>query len=243
MIYPLSGKDVIRRLQVTVMRIWGQDKGGRASPPPSQRVRSTMVGLHLYQSSAGCLAFEKPESLTRCLPTVLAHPAVVTRLDARPWSPGIEFFCTGERRRKHVAHAFARSHCDWILRGFVRRNDTVHQEVQLAAHLRNQYPARSVIYGHRWGASEGVTLARKLGQDGIPVLLTIQVDNVSKLGEDDIWIPANVGQAVNFYQLNGLLHGRREILAADGSQTQILGNFQVDDKTKLVNCEGFPWYA
>ena len=88
-----------------------------------------------------------------------------------------------------------------------------------------------------------MTLARKLGQDGIPVLLTIQVDNVSKLGEDDRWIPANVGQAVNFYQLNGLLHGRRQILAADGLRTQILGNFQVDDKTKRVNCEGFPWYA
>jgi hypothetical protein len=166
--------------------------------------------------------------------------------------------------------------------GFVRHNDAVHQEVQLAAHLRNEYPARMqvkifenrqgreahrevlemldadrdgelsdrekrtariVIYGHSWGASEGVTLARRLGQDGIPVLLTIQVDSVTKLGEDDKVIPSNVGQAVNFYQLNGLLHGRREILAADGSRTQILGNFQVDYKTKRVNCEGFPWYA
>lgn len=166
--------------------------------------------------------------------------------------------------------------------GFVRRNDTVHQEVQLAAHLRNQYPvrmqvqifenrqgreahravlgmldadrngelsdrekrtARIVIYGHSWGASEGVTLARRLGQDGIPVLLTIQVDSVSKLGEDDKMIPANVGQAVNFYQLNGLLHGRREILAADRLRTQILGNFQVDYRTRRVSCDGFPWYA
>jgi hypothetical protein len=166
--------------------------------------------------------------------------------------------------------------------GFVKRNDTVHQEVQLAAHLREQYPARMqvrifenrqgrqahrevlemldanrdgqlsdrerrtariVIYGHSWGASEGVTLARRLGQDGIPVLLTIQVDSVTKLGEDDRVIPANVGQAVNFFQRNGLLHGRREILAADGSRTQILGNFQVDYKIKRVNCEGFPWYA
>ena len=166
--------------------------------------------------------------------------------------------------------------------GFVHRNDTVHQEVQLAAHLRKQYPARMqvkmfenrqgrqahrevlemldadrdgelsdqekraariVIYGHSWGASEGVTLARTLGQDGIPVLLTIQVDSVSKSGEDDRWIPANVGQAVNFYQLNGLLHGRSKILAADSSRTEILGNYRVDYKTKHVNCNGFPWYA
>ena len=75
------------------------------------------------------------------------------------------------------------------------------------------------------------------------MLLTIQVDSVSKLGEDDRWIPANVSQAVNFYQVNGLLHGRREILAADSSRTEILGNFQVDYKTKRVNCDGFPWYA
>src|SRR5579872_4256003 len=166
--------------------------------------------------------------------------------------------------------------------GFVKRNDTVHQEVQLAAHLRKQYPtrmqvkmfenrqgrqahrevlemldadrdgelsdrekrtARIVIYGHSWGASEGITLARKLGQEGIPVLLTIQVDSVTKLGEDDRWIPANVGEAINFYQVNGLLHGRREILAADSSRTQILGNYRVDYRTKRVNCNGFPWYA
>ena len=34
----------------------------------------------------------------------------------------------------------------------------------------------SIIYGHSWGASETVTLARELGRRGIPVLLTIQVD-------------------------------------------------------------------
>ena len=36
---------------------------------------------------------------------------------------------------------------------------------------------------------------------------------------------------------------RREILAADRSRTQILGNYQMDYKTKRVNCDGFPWYA
>jgi len=166
--------------------------------------------------------------------------------------------------------------------GFVRRNDRVHQEVQVAAHLRKQYPARMqvkmfenrqgrrgfpevlelldadrdgelsdrekhtariVIYGHSWGASEGITLARRLGEDGIPVLLTIQVDSVEKIGEDDRIIPANVEQAVNFYQRNGLLHGRRQIRAADGFRTQILGNFQVDYKSRRVTCDGFPWYA
>lgn len=41
--------------------------------------------------------------------------------------------------------------------------------------------ARIVIYGHSWGASETVTLARRLNQLGIPVLLTIQVDSVESL--------------------------------------------------------------
>jgi len=103
--------------------------------------------------------------------------------------------------------------------------------------------ARIAIYGHSWGGSETVTLARALGKDGIPVLLTVQVDSVAKLGEDDRSIPSNVAQAVNFYQQDGLLHGRARIHAADASRTQILGNFQFDYKNNPVNCDGYPWYA
>jgi|SRR5579863_5890874 len=166
--------------------------------------------------------------------------------------------------------------------GFVRQNNAVHQEVQLATHLREEYPAgmqarifknrqgrqahqavlqwldadhdgalsddekraaRIVLYGHSWGASEVVSLARMLQKDGIPVLLTIQVDSVSKAGEDDRLIPANVAQAVNFFQRNGFLHGRREIRAVDHSRTLILGNFQLDYSTTRIDCEGYPWYA
>ncbi len=103
--------------------------------------------------------------------------------------------------------------------------------------------ARIVLYGHSWGASEVVTMARQLQKDGVPVLLTIQVDSVSKLGEQDGSIPANVAEAINFYQLDGLLHGRSEILAADPSKTQILGNFQSNYKTQKVNTSAYPWYA
>lgn len=103
--------------------------------------------------------------------------------------------------------------------------------------------ARIAIYGHSWGASETVTLARALGKEGIPVLLTVQVDSIAKFGENDESIPANVAEAVNFYQRRGLLHGRPLIRAADTSRTQILGNFQFDYKTHSINCEGYPWYA
>jgi|SRR5579872_6391726 len=103
--------------------------------------------------------------------------------------------------------------------------------------------ARIAIYGHSWGASETVALARALGRDGIPVLLTVQVDSVAKSGEDDGLIPANVAQAVNFYQSDGLLHGRQLIRANDPSRTRILGNFQFDYKTHPVDCSAYPWYA
>jgi hypothetical protein len=103
--------------------------------------------------------------------------------------------------------------------------------------------ARIAIYGHSWGASEAITLARTLARDQIPVIITIQVDSVQKLGEDDHWIPANVTQAVNFYQSEGLLHGRSQIRAADASRTKILGNFQFGYKSKPMSVAGYPWFA
>jgi hypothetical protein len=50
-------------------------------------------------------------------------------------------------------------------------------------------------------------------------------------------------QAVNFYQLDGLLHGRPLIHAADSSRTQILGNFQSEYRDRSVNCAGYSWFA
>lgn len=102
--------------------------------------------------------------------------------------------------------------------------------------------ARIIIFGHSWGASEAVELARQLEKDGIPVVLTIQVDSVSKRGEDDAVIPANVVQAVNFYQLDGMLHGQAQIRAANPEHTRILGNFRSDYKTKPLSCGQYPWW-
>jgi pimeloyl-ACP methyl ester carboxylesterase len=103
--------------------------------------------------------------------------------------------------------------------------------------------ARIVLYGHSWGASEAVAMARQLERDGVPVLLVVQVDGVPKLGENDGVIPANVAQAVNYYQLDGLLHGRRKIRAADPAATTILGNFRLTYKDGGVACPGYPWYT
>lgn len=109
--------------------------------------------------------------------------------------------------------------------GYIGHTNAIHQEVQLATHLREEYPsdlavevfenhsgplaherilqlldtdhdgslsadekhkARIVLYGHSWGASEAVTTARALQSDGVPVLLTIQIDSVSKHGETTV---------------------------------------------------------
>lgn len=103
--------------------------------------------------------------------------------------------------------------------------------------------AQIIIYGHSWGGSETVRLAKVLQSESIPVLLTVQVDSVAKIGEDDSLIPANVAEAVNYYQTNGMLHGRPKIRAADPSRTKILGNYHFDYGLHQIHCEGHPWYA
>jgi hypothetical protein len=165
--------------------------------------------------------------------------------------------------------------------GFVTHDNMVHSGVQLAARLRDAYPAevyvevfenrrrekayreilmildtdhdgklsdeekqkaRIIIYGMSWGASETVALAKELDGDHIPVLLTVQVDSVAKIRENDELIPANVGEAANFYQSDGLLRGRPKIRAADETRTRILGNFRFEYKSKNIRCDEYPWY-
>jgi hypothetical protein len=166
--------------------------------------------------------------------------------------------------------------------GFVKYNDVVHNEVQLADRLRKESPtgtivemfenhrgdtaymrilklldtnhdgtpspdekryARIILYGHSWGASEIVTLARRLEKNGIPVLLTVQVDSVQKTGENDVVIPANVAQAANFYQTDGFLHGESKIRAADETRTKVIGNFRFSYIETPYICSGYPWYT
>jgi hypothetical protein len=102
--------------------------------------------------------------------------------------------------------------------------------------------ARIMLYGHSWGGSAAITLARELGKDGIPVLLTIQVDSVAKFSQNDSLIPANVAQAANYYQPDGLIHGQTAIRAADPTRTKIIGNFRFDYKGVAYACGAYPWY-
>jgi len=102
--------------------------------------------------------------------------------------------------------------------------------------------AHIVLFGHSWGASAAVILARELARIDIPVLLTVQVDSVAKLWQHDAVIPDNVTAAVNFYQPHGLIHGRARISAANSSKTEILGNYRYDYREQPVRCESMSWF-
>ncbi len=125
------------------------------------------------------------------------------------------------------------------------RGEQAHREILrlIDASTPNRQAARVILYGHSWGASEAVAVARQLERDGVPVQLLAQVDGVSKRQQDDAVIPANVAQAINFYQTEGLLHGRSEIRAANPATTKILGNIRLTYKDNDVPCPGYPWFA
>jgi hypothetical protein len=138
----------------------------------------------------------------------------------------------------HV-EVFENRHRQDAYRKILQLLDIAHTGKLSAAEKRD---ARIIIYGMSWGGSETLALARELEAQEIPVLLTIQVDSIAKPRENDELIPANVVEAANFYQANGLLHGRPQIRAEDQERTRILGNFRYDYDANSLRCEGYPWY-
>jgi hypothetical protein len=148
--------------------------------------------------------------------------------------------------------------------GFVHRDEPHHPEVGLNSNVNEAYQTilresnildggpfseikarrpKILLFGHSWGASAVVRLARKLDHVGIPVALTIQVDSVAKPFTNDAIIPSNVSEAANFYQVHGLIHGRSRITAANVKRTRIIGNFRRDYETEPAACLYFPWYS
>ena len=123
----------------------------------------------------------------------------------------------------------------WIL-------DRLGAPQNASAVTEDQSKARIFLFGHSWGASAAVYLARQLERDRVPVSLTVQVDSISKNGRDDSVIPANVAEAMNFYQTRGFLHGRPAITAADPLRTKILGNVRLTYEKAPPECRAYPWY-
>jgi len=141
-----------------------------------------------------------------------------------------------------VVHAevFANHDGRHALRRVVQLLDT-NGDGALAPSEKEQ--ASIIIYGHSWGASQAITLARELEGLDIPVLLTIQVDSVHKPAHEDAVVPSNVRSAVNFYQTKGVIHGRPHVRASDPQRTTIIGNFQMTYQDRRINCDNYPWIA
>lgn len=156
--------------------------------------------------------------------------------------PEVQFAAYLRDRYPSAIHAevFANHEGQKALREVLRILDTDRDGVLTAAEKEQ---ANIIIYGHSWGASQSVTLARELGRRGIPVLLTIQIDIIGKPGQGGSTIPPNVISAVNFYQPRGLLHGHSQIRAADPARTKILGNFRMTYEGRRINCNNYPWIA
>jgi hypothetical protein len=158
----------------------------------------------------------------------MVHSGVQLSAHLRETHPSGVFVKVFENRRRENAH-----------REILKILDTDH-DGKLSDEEKKK--AQIIIYGMSWGGSETVSLAKELEGDHIPVLLTIQVDSVAKIRQNDQIIPANVGEAVNFYQSDGLLRGQPKIRAADEKHTRILGNFRFDYKTKNIKCDKYPWF-
>lgn len=125
-------------------------------------------------------------------------------------------------------------------RDVLRLLDADHDGVLTVA---EKSQAKIIVFGHSWGASEAATFARDLEQIGIPVLLTIQIDIVSKPGQNPILMPPNVEAAINFFQSEGPLHGRTQVVAEDPVRTEIIGNFHMTYEGHRVDCRNYPWFA
>jgi hypothetical protein len=156
------------------------------------------------------------------------HPEVQFAAYLRHRYPLIEALVFGNHHGRKALHEVLRmldSDCDGVLTPNEKKESTI------------------IIYGHSWGAAETVTLAHTLGQMGIPVALTIQIDTIAKPGSRGAIIPANVASAVNFYQTRGPLHGLPEIVAEDPKQTAILGNILMTYEDRPIDCGNYSWYA
>jgi hypothetical protein len=128
-------------------------------------------------------------------------------------------------------------------RGKVRKLILSWLDTNGDGHLSAQekHSARIILLGHSWGGSATIKLARDLNRDGIPVLMTIQVDSVNKISGEDCLIPPNVREALNFYQTRGPLHSCSNIRATDPSHTRILGNDRYEYQSQPANCRAYSW--
>jgi pimeloyl-ACP methyl ester carboxylesterase len=207
-------------------------------------------GIAHSQHDALHAAFHAPEA-TPPTPSMTLAPTArnviiigfvggfVSRNDTK--HPEVQFAAYLRDRYPSIhADVFGNHHGQKALNSVVALLDTDHDGI--LSPLEKQQ-ATVIIYGHSWGATETVAFARDLGNLGIPVALTIQVDTIGKPLHHATTISPNVASAINFYQNRGPLHGQPEIIAADPTQTKILGNYLMTYEDRPINCDNYSWYS
>jgi hypothetical protein len=199
-----------------------------------------LVATSPLLSHAGDAAVPKPSSPSASSNIVIGfvggfvahdnqhHGPVVLARQIQDNVPTDTFVQVFENRHRKLAY-------DTVLRVLDLNHDGVLSAEEKAR-------ARIVLFGHSWGAAAAVLLARDLRRQGISVLLTVQVDSVAKIWQNDSVIPDNVAEAVNFYQTAGIIHGRRQIVAADPARTEIIGNYRMDYEKNPISCPGASWW-
>jgi len=138
------------------------------------------------------------------------------------------------------AEVFGNHHGRKALHQVMSLLDTDHDGI-LSSIEKEQ--ATVIIYGHSWGATETIAFARELGENEIPVALTVQIDMIAKPGHKESAVSPNVASAINFYQTKGPLHGAREIVAVDATRTRIIGNIRMTYEDRPINCDNYSWYS
>jgi hypothetical protein len=155
--------------------------------------------------------------------------------------PEVQFAAYLRNRYPSIhAEVFGNHHGKKAIKEIMRLLDTDHDGTLTSL---EKLRATIILYGHSWGASETVTFARTLGEMDIPVTLTIQVDTIGKPFHKSLAISPNVASSINFYQTEGPLHGRPEIIVFDPAQTKIIGNFRMTYEDRPINCDNYTWYA
>ncbi|MGD9903314.1 MAG: hypothetical protein AB7U83_07570 [Vicinamibacterales bacterium] len=136
------------------------------------------------------------------------------------------------RAGQAVAAATDRDHVTVRLYNNAEWADAV-RDVSAAAARTGRARPLVVAYGHSLGAGSIGRFARALAGAGVAVDLAVYID---AFGWRNPRVPANVRQAVNFYQRTGLLRGlplrgKRELIAESPATTTLLGNYRLTPET------------
>lgn len=101
--------------------------------------------------------------------------------------------------------------------------------------------AQVILLGHSWGGGAVMKLVQDLDRRNIPVMLMIEVDGVGKFAPTSCDVPANVREAMNFYQTKLPIRGCQALHPIDPAKTRILANIRMQYQHQPPECQALPW--